>query len=104
VLDFSYVSPVKKNSVLLGQAIFAKQKTKKAQPENDRRVIKATKEISMQHLILLAVEESKPSDPMTVDATHDESKAISPPASFFLYLTFFILAIALAMLVYVMSH
>jgi hypothetical protein len=46
---------VKKNSVLLGQAIFAKQKTKKAQRENDRRVIKATKEISMQHLILLAV-------------------------------------------------
>jgi uncharacterized membrane protein len=37
------------------QAIFAKQKTKKAQQENDRHVIKATKEISMQHLILLAV-------------------------------------------------
>jgi hypothetical protein len=39
----------------LSGAIFAKQKTKKAQQENDRHVIKATKEISMQHLILLAV-------------------------------------------------
>ena len=37
------------------QAILAKQKTKKAQQENDRHVIKATKEISMQHLILVAV-------------------------------------------------
>ena len=34
-------------------AIFAKQNTNKAQQANDRRVIKATKEISMQHLILL---------------------------------------------------
>jgi len=33
----------------------AKQKTKKAEQENDCHVIKATKEISMQHLILLAV-------------------------------------------------
>jgi hypothetical protein len=38
----------------LSGAIFAKQKTKKAQQANDRHVIKATKEISMQHLILLA--------------------------------------------------
>ena len=35
------------------QTIFAK--TKKAQQENDRHVIKATKELSMQHLVLLAV-------------------------------------------------
>jgi hypothetical protein len=42
---------VKKNSVLLEQTIFAKQETNKAQQQNDRRVIKATKEISMQHLI-----------------------------------------------------
>ena len=35
--------------------IFAKQKTKKAKQGNDRQIIKATKEISMQHLILLAV-------------------------------------------------
>jgi hypothetical protein len=55
LLDSRYVSSVKKNSALLGQAIFAKQKTKKAEQENDRHVIKATKEISMQHLILLAV-------------------------------------------------
>ena len=38
----------------LSGAIFAKQKTKKTQQANDRHVIKATKEISMQHLILLA--------------------------------------------------
>jgi hypothetical protein len=38
----------------LSGAIFAKQKTKKAQQANDRHVIKATKETSMQHLILLA--------------------------------------------------
>ncbi len=35
MLDSRYVSPVKKNSVLLGQAIFAKQKTKKAEQENE---------------------------------------------------------------------
>ena len=45
----------KKTARFLGQAIFAKQKTKKAEQENDLHVIKATKEISMQHLILLAV-------------------------------------------------
>jgi hypothetical protein len=39
----------------LSGAIFAKQKTKKAQQEIDRHVIKASKETSMQHLILLAV-------------------------------------------------
>jgi hypothetical protein len=50
-----YFSAVKKNSCFLGQAIFAKQKTKKAEQENDRHVIKATKEVSMQPLILLAV-------------------------------------------------
>jgi uncharacterized membrane protein len=49
-----YFSAVKKNSCFLGQAIFAKQKTRNAKQENDRRVIKATKEISMQPLILLA--------------------------------------------------
>jgi hypothetical protein len=38
----------------LSGTIFAKQKTKKAQQANDRHVIKATKETSMQHLILLA--------------------------------------------------
>jgi hypothetical protein len=50
-----YFSAVKKNSCFLGQAIFAKQKTKKAEQENDRHVIKATKEVSMQYLILLTV-------------------------------------------------
>jgi len=55
LLDSRYVSPVKKTARFLGQAIFAKQKTKKAEQENDLHVIKATKEISMQHLILLAV-------------------------------------------------
>ena len=54
-LDSRYVSPVKKTARFLGRAIFAKQKTKKAEQENNRHVIKATKEISMQHLILLAV-------------------------------------------------
>jgi hypothetical protein len=51
----SYVSSVKKKQLLFRAAIFAKQKTKKAEPENDRHVIKATKEVSMQYLILLAV-------------------------------------------------
>ena len=41
--------------LLFRAAIFAKQKTKKADPENDRQVIKGMKEISMQPLILLAV-------------------------------------------------
>jgi hypothetical protein len=50
-----YFSAVTKNSCFLGQAIFAKQKTKKAEQENDRYGIKTTKEVSMQHLILLAV-------------------------------------------------
>jgi len=49
-----YFSAVKK-SCFLEQAIFAKQMTKKAEQENDRHIIKATKEVSMQHLILLAV-------------------------------------------------
>jgi hypothetical protein len=31
--------------LFLGQAIFANQKTKKAEQENDRHVIKATKEV-----------------------------------------------------------
>jgi hypothetical protein len=52
---FSLCFTREENSGFLGQAIFAKQKTKKAEQENDRHVIKATKEISMQHLILLAV-------------------------------------------------
>jgi hypothetical protein len=43
------------NNCFLGQAIFAKQMTKKAEQETNRHVIKATKEVSMQHLILLAV-------------------------------------------------
>ena len=34
---------------------FAQQKTNAAEQESNRHVIKATKEISMQHLILLAV-------------------------------------------------
>jgi hypothetical protein len=41
--------------LFLGQTIFAKKKTKKAQQEDDRHIIKASKEISMQPLILLAV-------------------------------------------------
>jgi hypothetical protein len=36
------------------QAIFAKQKTRKAKQKNDRHVIKATMEVRMQPLILLA--------------------------------------------------
>jgi hypothetical protein len=36
-------------------AIFAQQKTNEAEQESDRHVIKATKEVSMQPLILLAV-------------------------------------------------
>jgi len=52
---FSLYFTREENSGFLGQAIFAKQKTKKAEQENDRHVIKATKKISMQHLILLAV-------------------------------------------------
>jgi hypothetical protein len=41
--------------LLFRAAIFAQQKTNAAKQESDRHVIKATKEISMQHLILLAV-------------------------------------------------
>jgi len=41
--------------LLFRAAIFAKQKTNTVEQESDRHVIKATKEISMQHLILLAV-------------------------------------------------
>jgi len=40
--------------LLFRAAIFAKQKTNTVEQESDRHVIKATKEISMQHLILLA--------------------------------------------------
>ena len=47
--------PVKKNRALLGQAIFAKQKTKNAEQESHRHIITATKEVSMQPMILLAV-------------------------------------------------
>jgi F0F1-type ATP synthase membrane subunit c/vacuolar-type H+-ATPase subunit K len=43
------------NKCFSGQAIFAKQMTKKAEQESGRHVIKATKEINMQYLILLAV-------------------------------------------------
>ena len=43
------------NKCFSGQAIFAKQMTKKAEQESDRHVIKAIKEINMQYLILLAV-------------------------------------------------
>ena len=49
------LSPVKKNSCSLVQAIFAKQKTKKTEQDYDRHVIKATKEVRMQPLILLLV-------------------------------------------------
>jgi hypothetical protein len=49
-----YFSVAKKNTCFLRQAISAKQMTKNAQQENDGHVIKATKEASMQHLILLA--------------------------------------------------
>ena len=44
----------KEKHVSLGQAIFAKQKTKKAERQNDRHVIEPTKEINMQPLVLLA--------------------------------------------------
>jgi hypothetical protein len=44
----------RKTPCFLRQAIFAKQMTKNAEQENDGHVIKATKEASMQHLILLA--------------------------------------------------
>jgi hypothetical protein len=44
----------KKSASLPPKAIFAKQKTNKAEQANDRYLIKATKEISMQHLIILA--------------------------------------------------
>jgi hypothetical protein len=37
------------------EAIFAKQMTKKVEPESDRHAIKATKEINMQYLNLLTV-------------------------------------------------
>ena len=37
-----------------GQAISAQQKTKKAEQEQDHHVIKASTEVSMQHLVLLA--------------------------------------------------
>jgi hypothetical protein len=50
-----YVSAVKKKQLLFRAAIFAQQKTNTAEHESNRHVIKATKEISMQHLILLAV-------------------------------------------------
>jgi hypothetical protein len=50
-----YVSAVKKDSCFLEQQIFAQQKTNAAEQESDRHVIKATKEVSMQPLILLAV-------------------------------------------------
>jgi hypothetical protein len=55
LLDSRYVSPVKKTARFLGQAIFAKAKDKRGGAGNDRHVIKATKEISMQPLIVLAV-------------------------------------------------
>ena len=40
---------------LLPTAIFAKRKTKKAEKQNHHHVIKPTKEVNMQHLILLGV-------------------------------------------------
>jgi hypothetical protein len=40
--------------VSLANAIFAKQKTKKAESANDRHAINTAKEASMQHLVLLA--------------------------------------------------
>jgi hypothetical protein len=44
-----------KSASQLQKPIFAKEKTNKAQQENERHDITATKEISMQNLILLAV-------------------------------------------------
>jgi len=50
-----YVFSGEEKQLLFRAAIFAKQKTNTAEQESDRHVIKATKEVSMQYLILLAV-------------------------------------------------
>ena len=52
---FSLFFSREEEQLLFRAAIFAQQKTNAAEQESDRHVIKATKEVSMQPLILLAV-------------------------------------------------